>query len=153
MQLRMIKNNQIDTNTVTIEYKVLDENVERVAHFVKHMQEVREGFQAVLDGKICFLKIEDVLYIEAVDRKTFCYTLEQVYELEERLYELEERYKVWDYVRISKSFIVNLQRVKALKPDFGGRILATMDNGEKLYISRQYAGIIKEKLGLGGKRS
>ncbi len=152
MQLRMVENGDLERSIVTIEYKVMDENVERVAHFVEHLQDVREGFRAVSEGKIYILKIEDVLYIEAVDRKTFCYTLEQVYELDERLYELEEKYKVWDYVRISKSFIVNLQRVQALKPDFGGRILATMDNGEKLYISRQYAREIKEKLGLGGKR-
>ena len=57
-----------------------------------------------------------------------------------------------DYMRISKSCIVNLKKIHSLKPDFGGKILATMENNEKLYISRQYVSVLKEKLGLGGKR-
>ena len=55
-------------------------------------------------------------------------------------------------MRISKSCIVNLKKIHSLKPDFGGKILATMENNEKLYISRQYVSVLKEKLGLGGKR-
>ena len=78
--------------------------------------------------------------------------MNEVYELGFKLYEIEERYKLMDYMRISKSCIVNLKKIHSLKPDFGGKILATMENNEKLYISRQYASVLKEKLGLGGKR-
>lgn len=88
-----------------------------------------------------------------MERKTFCYTSDRVYELELRLYELEEKYGAMDFMRISKSLIVNLQRISSLKPDFGGKILATLENGEKLYISRQYAPVLKEKLGLGGRKA
>lgn len=99
------------------------------------------------------LKPEDILYMEVVERTTFCYTAERVYELEEKLYELEEKCAHFDFMRVSKSYIMNLQRIRALKPDFGGKILATMENGEKLYISRQYTPVLKEKLGLGGRRA
>ena len=67
-------------------------------------------------------------------------------------YEIEEKYQFTDMMRISKSTIVNLKKIDSLKPDFGGKILATMENGEKLYISRQYSPLLKEKLGIGGKR-
>ena len=36
--------------------------------------------------------------------------------------------------------------VKDIRPELGGRLLVTMDNGEQVYVSRQYAGDMKEKL-------
>jgi DNA-binding LytR/AlgR family response regulator len=127
--------------------------VKKLIAFVEHLEESEAGLVGSFDGESYPLKPKDILYMEAVERKTFCYTAERVYELEEKLYELEEKYGYLDFLRISKSCIMNLQRIRALKPDFGGKILATMDNGEKLYISRQYAPVLKEKLGLGGRRA
>ncbi len=34
-----------------------------------------------------------------------------------------------------------------MKPEFGGTMQVTMNNGERLNVSRQYAKQIKEKLG------
>lgn len=90
------------------------------------------------------------MYFETVDRKTFCYTADGVYEITLKLYEIEEKYENTDYIRISKSSIVNLNKIKSIRPDFGGKILATMENNEKIYISRQYVPVLKRKLGIGG---
>ena len=43
---------------------------------------------------------------------------------------IEEKYENTDYIRISKSSIVNLNKIKSIRPDFGGKILATMENNE-----------------------
>jgi DNA-binding LytR/AlgR family response regulator len=152
MRLKLVENKEMEETQVTIEFQEKDESVKRLVTFVEHMEKQENGLWGSNDGVIFPLKIEDVLYMEAMERKTFCYTAEGVYELEEKLYELEEKYRELDFMRISKSNIVNMQRIRTLKPDFGGKILVTMDNGEKLYISRQYAPIMKEKLGWGGKR-
>lgn len=152
MLLNLIENKKIEQTQVTVEYREKDEPVKKLIAFVEHLEESANGLVGSCEGKIYPLKPEAILYMEAMERKTFCYTAERVYELEEKLYELEEKYAHLDFMRISKSYIINLQRIQALKPDFGGKILATMDNGERLYISRQYAPILKEKLGLGGRR-
>lgn len=152
MLLKLIENLSIEKTKVTIEYKEKDEQVKKIIDFVEHLEEMENSFTASVNGKIYSISVNDILYIEAVDRKTFGYTANEVYELGCKLYEIEEKYKLMDYIRISKSCIVNLKRIRSLKPDFGGKILATMENNEKLYISRQYAPIVKEKLGLGGKR-
>lgn len=152
MLLNLIENINVEKTKVTIEYKEKDEQVDKLIDFVEHLEEVKNSFTASADGKIYSVSVNDILYIESVDRKTFGYTVNEVYELGCKLYEIEERYKLMDYMRISKSCIVNLRKIHSLKPDFGGKILATMENKEKLYISRQYAPALKEKLGLGGKR-
>ncbi len=100
------------------------------------------------DGETCILDGAEVLYIDTVDRGTFLYTAAGVYETRLRLYELEEQLSGWDFVRVSKSVIVNFGQVRSLRPDFGGRMRLTMSNGEVVMANRQYVPAIKQKLGL-----
>lgn len=92
------------------------------------------------------VEIQKILYIESVDKKTFYYTRDDVFETSLRLFELEERLRDDDFFRAGKSLIINFRQLKSLKPDFGGRLQVTMSNGERLYVSRQYASEMKKKL-------
>lgn len=100
------------------------------------------------DGETCILDSEQVLYIDTVDRGTFLYTEDGVYQTRLRLYELEDQLTGQDFIRVSKSAIVNFDRVRSLRPDFGGRMRLTMSNGEVVVANRQYVPAIKTKLGL-----
>lgn len=90
----------------------------------------------------------DIFYIEAVDNKTFLYLKEHVYESRQKLYELENLLAGCDFLRISKSEIVNLSKVRSLSPALSGRFEATLENGERVIISRQYMGDLKKRLGI-----
>ena len=61
---------------------------------------------------------------------------------------MEEQLAGWDFIRVSKSVIVNFGQVKSLRPDFGGRLRLTMSSGEVVVANRQYVPAIKAKLGL-----
>lgn len=100
------------------------------------------------DGETCILDGADVLYIDTVDRGTFLYTAAGVYQTRLRLYELEEQLAGLDFVRVSRSALVNFAEVRSLRPDLGGRLRLTMSNGELVVVNRQYAPAIKQKLGL-----
>ena len=91
---------------------------------------------------------EDVLYVESVDTHTFFYTADGVYETPLRLYEMEERLEGCDFLRVAKGCVVNFRRIASLRPEMNGRIMATMDNGEQVVISRQYAPDVRRKLGM-----
>ena len=52
------------------------------------------------------------------------------------LYELEEQLAPRDFVRVSKSAIVNFDQVKSLRPDLGGRLRLTLSNGEVVVANR-----------------
>jgi len=94
------------------------------------------------------ISAEDVLYIESVDKRTFFYTADAVYETPLRLYEMEERLADCDFLRVAKGCVINFGKIASLRPDINGRILATMENGEQVVISRQYAPDVKHKLGM-----
>ncbi|MCL2356086.1 MAG: LytTR family transcriptional regulator [Defluviitaleaceae bacterium] len=100
------------------------------------------------NGTTCFVDRRDVLYFESVDKRCWLYTADDVYEVSFKLYEAEELLAEAGFIRSSKSQILNIAEIKSLCPDFGGRIETVMNNGEKLIVSRQYAKILKERLGL-----
>lgn len=100
------------------------------------------------DGQAYPLDPGQVLYIDTVDKRTFLYTREGVYETSLRLYELEERLRERDFFRASKSALVNFNAIQSLRPDLGGRLRLTMRGGEALYVSRQYAPELKRRLGI-----
>ena len=100
------------------------------------------------DGITYLIDTSEVLYFESVDKQTFLYTESDVYELPHRLYELEEMLSSSGFIRSAKAQILNTYKIASLCPDFGGRIEAVMENGEKLIVSRQYAKLLKERLGI-----
>ena len=92
------------------------------------------------------LDVKDILYIDTADKKTFLYTEKQVFQSALRLYELEDTLKELDFFRAGRSTILNFRRVRSVRPELGRRWLVTMDNNEQIWVSRQYAGELKEKL-------
>lgn len=100
---------------------------------------------ATRENETFFLSLSELLYMETVDKKTFVYTTKHVYETEMKLYELEEQF---GFFRAGKSCIINLKYVRSLKAEFDRRIRVTMDNGEQIIVSRQYADDLKKRLGV-----
>lgn len=87
-----------------------------------------------------------IYYFEAVDNKVFIYCRQRVYESKQRLYEIEAQFANSDFIRVSKSVILNIGKINSIAPAYGGRFEATLDNQEKVIISRQYVPALKEKL-------
>lgn len=119
---------------------------------IRKIETLLQGFEKRLtctkDGSTCFIDRGDVLYFESVDKRCYLYTADDVYDVQFKLYEIEELLSEADFIRSSKSQVLNMAKIESLCPDFGGRIEAIMINGEKLIVSRQYAKILKERLGL-----
>ena len=83
-----------------------------------------------------------------VDNRAFFYCRENVYESKLKLYEFEKLCKDSSFFRASKSMILNTDKIDFVAPSFSGRFEATLQNGEKVTVSRQYVSILKKKMGL-----
>ncbi len=135
----------LDQPEVIIRCPRLDERTARLIELLRLSDARLTGEK---DGETCILDGAEVLYIDTVDRGTFLYTADGVYQTRLRLYELEEQLAGRDFVRVGKSAIVNFAQVRSLRPDFGGRMRLTLSNGEVVMANRQYVPAIKAKLGL-----
>ena len=99
---------------------------------------------------VSMITASDIYYFESVDKKVFAYCSQSVYEVKEKLYQVEELSEMFPFARISKSMIINLDKIRHISPAFGGRFEALLENDEKVIISRQYVPILKNKLGVHG---
>ena len=88
----------------------------------------------------------DIFYIESLERKTFLYGKNKVYESRAKLYELEEALAAFNYFRASKSLLVNLEKVQSFNRAASRKFEAVLQNGEKVLISRHFVSNLKTLL-------
>ena len=82
---------------VVIRAKKLDEDVEKLVSLMR-MINMQIGVRK--DDETILLDIGKILYIEAVDRKSFVYTADETYESDLKLYEIEQELLEHDFFRI-----------------------------------------------------
>lgn len=133
-----------EEDEIIIRCRHMDEQLLNLVYAIK----AREKLTALRGSEYFQIAPEEIYYFEAVDNKVFLYLEKDVYEIKQKLYELEQQFRGTDFFRASKSYIINLAKVKSINPAFNGRFEAHMKNGEKVMISRQYVPILKDKLGL-----
>ena len=143
MEIRLLKIAKEQPEEIEIRCHEITEEIREIVTFVKTRQGQLTGIQ---EGKQYEIPVLDVCYIESVDNRVFLYTAKQVYETKQKLYELEELLREKYFLRISKSLLVNLMKIKSIKPAFNGRFLAVLQGGEEIMISRKYAPELKMAL-------
>lgn len=132
-----------EEDQIVIRCREMSKELLQLIHNLKTQKQMIIG----LDGSdIHRLDSDDIYYFEAVDNKVFIYCREKVFDSKYKLYEIEELFEGSDFLRISKSVILNLKRISFLSPAFSGRLEASLDNDEKVIISRQYVPDLKKKL-------
>ncbi|MCM1122351.1 MAG: LytTR family transcriptional regulator [Eubacterium sp.] len=145
MKIEINVDDKFEETCISISCKRLTPELEKLLAMMRILE---KQLVAVKDGETFLLDVSEVIYIEAVDRKTFVYTKDGVYESGLRLYELEQQLEECGFCRVSKSCLVRLKAIRSLKSDINRRIRVTLDNGEMIIASRQYADGIKQKLGI-----
>ncbi len=120
---------------------------ERVLKLIQALR-AEDKLTGYIDDKIVKLSLKEIYYFEAVDNKVFSYTAKETYEVHKKLYEIEQAFEHTDFLRISKSVIVNVSKIAYVKPIFNGRFEAKLKNDEKVIVSRQYVADLKKKLGI-----
>lgn len=102
-----------------------EERQERLRRFV-----VRES------GRIFFVKVSEVDCIEAARNYATLHTATKSHLIRETMADLEKRLDPRQFVRIHRSLIVNVERIRELQPWFNGAYVVIMQGGKRLTSSR-----------------
>ena len=94
-------------------------------------------------GRIIFLRVEEIDWVEAADNYVRIHAGREGHLVRETLQSLEGRLDPAQFLRIHRSTIVNLDRIRELKPTFHGDYAVFLRDGTELTLSRNY----REKLG------
>jgi len=144
MKVIITQNNEITEVSVEIHCREIDADIKKLNNYISNYD---ERIEAGCDGEKIYVDLNDILYFEAVENRTFMYTEDKVLSTSMKLYEIEGRLSEKDFFRCSKSIVVNIRKIVKLKPELTRNILATLTNGEVVIISRRYAADFKKLIG------
>jgi two-component system LytT family response regulator len=113
---------------------------------VKHLERlaVKSG------GRVLFLKTDEIDWIEAADNYVSLHVGNETHLHRETMSSLEELLPPAKFLRISRSTIVNVDRIKELQPLFHGEYAVLLRNGTRLTLSRSYRDKLNQLLGKEG---
>jgi two-component system LytT family response regulator len=99
-----------------------------------------------LTNRVVLLKVEEIDWIEADGNYAKLHIGAKSHLLREKMHDLEKQLDPDKFVRIHRSIIVNLNRIKELQPHFNGDYIVVLDNGRQLRLSRSRREQLESKL-------
>ena len=101
-----------------------------------------------MDERIYIVKIEDIIAVAVENGITTIYTIEKEYTTNEPLNAYEEKVKGYAFLRVHRSYLLNVKEILEIQPWFNHTFLVTMSNQAKIPVSRHYMKQFKEEVGL-----
>lgn len=140
---------QVDPAT-TDEY--VEFHVRKITDDVSRFAEIIEKSDSILTGtdqndRIVIINPDEIVALHAEKKWCRIFTDTADFSCRKRLYELED-FLGPDFMRISKSIVVNIRKIKSVEAVFNGMMLLHMKNGAKEYVSRTYLPDLKAFLGI-----
>ena len=106
-----------------------------------------ERFAVKADGKVIFLKPDEITWVEAADNYVMIHLTNGQLMLRDTMASLEERLGTERFVRINRSALVHLDQIKELQPTFHGDYIVLLRDGTKLPLSRSLRGQLSKLTG------
>jgi len=89
-------------------------------------------------GRVFFLKMDEIDWIEAASNYVRLHVGAEVHLLRETMNALESRLDANQFLRIHRSTIVNVERIQEFQPVFHGDYAVILKDGTELTLSRSY---------------
>ncbi|MFJ7734885.1 LytTR family DNA-binding domain-containing protein [Lysinibacillus sp. NPDC097287] len=146
MKIHLTINSELQETEIHIHAKEYNDQIEKL------MKQLQATQSSIIDGylqqEIHMLKINDIYSIYAEGSKVFLQTEEQEFESKRKLYELEDQLAK-DFARVSKSTLVNINKIASIQMGKIGSTELVLDNDVSIHVSRKYLKELKRQLGIG----
>ena len=142
MKVQLFVSKDLEESHAEIYTDILTDNIQ------KAMVLLENSILAVKKGKdIVILEFDDIYMFRVEDKQLKVFTEKSEYLLKKPLYQIEDDLDS-NFVRISKSTIVNMRKIERVAPSLKGMMFISLKNGLKDNISRKYLPDFKNALGL-----
>jgi two-component system LytT family response regulator len=89
-------------------------------------------------GKVVFLRLADIDWVESADNYVKLHVGNETHMLRETMNALEQKLPTDRFLRISRSAMVNVEKIKELHPMFHGEYVVVLTNGARVNLTRSY---------------
>ena len=146
MKVNLFVSRDIEEPYADIHTNELTDNITR-AISVLESDDSNEMLAVKKGSDIALLEFSDVYMLRVEDKQVKVHTENSEYSIKKPLYQIEETLNS-DFVRISKTTIVNLRKIERVAPSLKGMMFIQLKNGLKDNISRKYLPDFKNALDL-----
>ena len=101
-----------------------------------------------LEDRIVLLQTDDILFITSLDGKTIITAKQGQYETAESLVSFERKLQNKNLIRVHRSYLVNIDRIKEIQPWFNSTYNLIMEDRTSVPVSRTYTKELKQRIGL-----
>ena len=98
------------------------------------------------NGHLIFLKLDFIDWLEATGDYVTIHARGANHLVNETMYAIEKKLSSHKFLRIHRSAIVNIDRIRELQPHFAGDYAVILVDGTKLILSRSYRKKLKQLL-------
>lgn len=129
---------------------ILDEdNIEKIRPILELMALERSQVLFQTSNGYVQLQVKDISYLEAYGDDIYLHGAEMTNQvIKQPLYQLEEILKPYHFVRIGKSFIVNISKIRYIRSGFNAKLDIELITGTHLEVSRSFVKDFKNALGI-----
>lgn len=146
MKVNLFVSRDIEEQYADIHTNELTDNITK-AMSILESDDSNEMLAVKRGSDIALLEFSEIFMFRVEDKQVNVYTENQEYIIKKPLYQVEETLTS-DFVRISKTTIVNLKKIKRVAPSLKGMMFIELKNGLKDNISRKYLPEFKRALDL-----
>lgn len=131
---------------ITLQAPELNKEVQNILNNLTTICEDKSIIVGNKDNEIFLLKMNDVIYFFSDEKYNYAKTKEGIFKVKDRLYELEEKYSKNKFIRISSAYIININKTKSFDVGTIGSIVAKMEDGKNILVSKRRIKEVKEFL-------
>ena len=97
-------------------------------------------------GRITFVRVDDVDWIEAQGDYICLHTQGKKHLIREKISDMETQLSPENFLRIHRSTMVNVTRIREMQPMFHGEYAVVLQDGTRLTMSRSFRDRVFERL-------
>ena len=146
MKVNLFISRDIEEPHADIHTDKLTDNISR-AMSILESDESNDMIAVKKGSDIALLQLEEIFMFRVEDKQVKVYTENSDYLIKKALYQVEEVLGS-DFIRISKTTIINLKKIERVAPSLRGMMFIELKNGLKDNISRKYLPDFKNALDL-----
>lgn len=128
--------------------RALERAKSRLAHGTPYHPHSLSRIAVRSRGQTLFLKVSEIDWIEAARYYACLHMGSTTHIVRRTLQELEQDLDASAFVRIHRSIIVNLERVRGLELQESGEYEVVLDSNKRLKLSRRYRKRLQDRLGV-----
>ena len=124
----------------------LNERLVALLEGLSHRRKPLDRIAIKTGGHVVFVRTQNIDWVEAADNYVCLHCGAETHPMRETMNALEAKLDNGRFIRIHRSTIVNMDRIKELQPWFRGDYLVILHDGTQLTLSRNYRDRLKDTL-------